>query len=84
MSRNGSEFPQAAPAGHPATWPVQAPDSEAADSVHLLFCTDAAYLQHVAVCLTSLLVNNPGLFFNIVVRFYQPKTVILLEDGVFS
>jgi len=35
--------------------------------VHLLLCTNADYLQHVAVCLTSLLVNNPHLFFDVVV-----------------
>ncbi len=39
----------------------------AGSRVHLLLCTNSIYLQHVAVCLTSLLVNNPDLFFNIVV-----------------
>jgi lipopolysaccharide biosynthesis glycosyltransferase len=35
--------------------------------VHLLLCTNSLYLQHVGVCLTSLLVNNSDLFFNIVI-----------------
>jgi lipopolysaccharide biosynthesis glycosyltransferase len=34
--------------------------------VHLLLCTNSLYLQHAAVCLTSLLVNNPDLLFDIV------------------
>src|SRR5437764_13761764 len=34
--------------------------------VHLLLCTNSLYLQHAAVCLTSLLANNPDLFFEIV------------------
>jgi lipopolysaccharide biosynthesis glycosyltransferase len=37
------------------------------EQVNLLMCANAAYLQHVAVCLCSLLANNPELFFNIVV-----------------
>ena len=37
------------------------------DSVHLLLCVNAAFLQHAAVCLTSVLVNNPDLFFDIVI-----------------
>ncbi|MBV9481331.1 MAG: glycosyltransferase family 8 protein [Acidobacteria bacterium] len=35
--------------------------------INILLCTNALYLQHAAVCLTSLLTNNPLLFFNIVV-----------------
>jgi lipopolysaccharide biosynthesis glycosyltransferase len=35
--------------------------------VPTLICTDAAYLQHSAVCLVSLLANNPDLCFDIVV-----------------
>ena len=35
--------------------------------VPTLICTDAAYVQHSAVCLASLLANNPELFFAIVV-----------------
>src|ERR1051325_3153211 len=35
--------------------------------VHVLLCTNADFLQHAAVCLTSLLINNSGLFFEIVV-----------------
>ena len=38
-----------------------------ATTVHLLLCTNAAYLQHSAVCLASLLANNPELFFDIVI-----------------
>jgi lipopolysaccharide biosynthesis glycosyltransferase len=38
-----------------------------AGPVHLLLCTNAAFLQHAAVCLTSILVNNPNLFFDIVI-----------------
>ena len=37
------------------------------EEVNVLICTNANYLQHVAVCLRSLLENNPELFFNIVV-----------------
>jgi lipopolysaccharide biosynthesis glycosyltransferase len=37
------------------------------DCVHLLLCTDAVFLQHVAVCVVSVLANNPDLFFDIVV-----------------
>jgi lipopolysaccharide biosynthesis glycosyltransferase len=37
------------------------------DLVHLLICTNALFLQHAAVCLTSILVNNPDLFFDVVV-----------------
>jgi lipopolysaccharide biosynthesis glycosyltransferase len=39
----------------------------AADSVHILMCTNALFLQHAAVCLVSLLTNNPDLFFDIVI-----------------
>jgi len=39
----------------------------AASRVHLLMCTNALYFQHMGVCLTSLLTNNPSLFFDIVV-----------------
>ncbi|WP_156782738.1 glycosyltransferase family 8 protein [Acidihalobacter yilgarnensis] len=35
--------------------------------VNLLICTNAAYLQHAAVCLRSLLENNRDFFFNVVV-----------------
>jgi lipopolysaccharide biosynthesis glycosyltransferase len=34
--------------------------------VHVLLCANALYLQHVAVCLASLLANNRGLFFDVV------------------
>jgi lipopolysaccharide biosynthesis glycosyltransferase len=36
-------------------------------SVHLLFSTNRLYLQHVAVCLTSLLTNNSDLCFDVVI-----------------
>src|SRR4029450_1407624 len=42
-------------------------DSTPENRVQLLVCTNSLYLQHVAVCLVSLLVNNPNLFFEIVV-----------------
>jgi lipopolysaccharide biosynthesis glycosyltransferase len=35
--------------------------------VQLLMCSNALFLQHAAVCLFSLLINNPDLFFDIVV-----------------
>jgi lipopolysaccharide biosynthesis glycosyltransferase len=35
--------------------------------VPTLICTDAAYLQHSAVCLVSLLANNPEICFEIVI-----------------
>ena len=47
--------------------PRPAGDETAGSDVHLLLCANARYLQHVAVCLTSLLVNNPDLFFDIVI-----------------
>lgn len=39
----------------------------AADPVHVLVCTNAAYLQHATVCLVSLLSNNLDLVFDIAV-----------------
>jgi lipopolysaccharide biosynthesis glycosyltransferase len=36
-------------------------------SVSILMCTNALFLQHAAVCLVSLLANNPDIFFNIVI-----------------
>ena len=35
--------------------------------VNTLLCTNALFLQHAAVCLASLLANNPELFFNVVI-----------------
>src|SRR5437868_2980643 len=35
--------------------------------VPVLMSTDCRFLQHAAVCLTSLLANNPDLFFDIVI-----------------
>jgi lipopolysaccharide biosynthesis glycosyltransferase len=39
----------------------------AAASVSILMCTNALFLQHTAVCLASLLANNPDAFFDIVI-----------------
>jgi lipopolysaccharide biosynthesis glycosyltransferase len=36
-------------------------------SVNILMCTNALFLQHTAVCLASLLTNNPDFFFDIVI-----------------
>ena len=36
-------------------------------SVNILICTNALFQQHAAVCLASLLANNPDFFFNIVI-----------------
>jgi lipopolysaccharide biosynthesis glycosyltransferase len=36
-------------------------------SVSILMCTNALFLQHTAVCLASLLANNPDFFFDIVI-----------------
>lgn len=35
--------------------------------VNILVCTNALFLQHAAVCLASVLTNNPGMFFHIVI-----------------
>jgi len=43
----------------------------AATTVHTLFCTNATYLQHMAVCLVSLVMNNPELFFDIMIVCQQ-------------
>ena len=40
---------------------------EERNRVHLLMCSNALFLQHTAVCLVSLLVNNPELFFDITI-----------------
>lgn len=37
------------------------------DVAHVLLSTNSGFLQHAAVCLASLLANNPELFFDIVV-----------------
>ncbi|MGH7066929.1 MAG: glycosyltransferase family 8 protein [Acetobacteraceae bacterium] len=39
----------------------------ATDPVTILFCTNALFLQHAAVCLASLLANNRELFFEVVI-----------------
>lgn len=46
-----------------------------AERVHTLFCTNALFLQHAAVCMTSLLANNPELFFDIVVVSRPTETL---------
>jgi lipopolysaccharide biosynthesis glycosyltransferase len=43
--------------------------------VSVLMCTDAAYLQHVGVCLTSLLSNNRELFFDVVLVHRASETL---------
>src|SRR5260221_8642547 len=75
--RSSSETPKPTPTERSEALPVlvlpsstddsQADGTTTSNPVHLLFCSNALYLQHVGVCLTSLLVNNPGLFFNIVI-----------------
>jgi lipopolysaccharide biosynthesis glycosyltransferase len=39
----------------------------ATTTVNILMCTNALFLQHAAVCLASLLANNPDSFFDIVI-----------------
>jgi lipopolysaccharide biosynthesis glycosyltransferase len=41
--------------------------TDATASVSILMCTNALFLQHTAVCLVSLLSNNPDFFFDIVI-----------------
>ena len=41
--------------------------TDATASVSILMCTNALFLQHTAVCLASLLSNNPDFFFDIVI-----------------
>lgn len=53
-------------------------ETAAVTQVDTLFCVNAGFLQHAAVCMASLLANNPDLFFNIVV-VSQPVEV--LDEG---
>jgi len=53
----------------------QRPMPPPAGRVHTLLCTNAPFLQHGAVCITSLLANNPDLFFDIVIVFRPPETL---------
>lgn len=46
-----------------------------ADRVHTLLCTNALFLQHAAVCIASLLSNNPELFFDIVIVSRPTETL---------
>jgi lipopolysaccharide biosynthesis glycosyltransferase len=55
------------PPGAPLAPSRRQTGAAAPDPVHLLVCANALFLQHAAVCLTSVLVNNPELFFDIVV-----------------
>lgn len=41
--------------------------SDKSNEVHVLFCTNRLFFQHVAVCLCSLLTNNKDLFFDVVI-----------------
>lgn len=43
--------------------------------VNLLLCTNALFLQHAAVCLTSVLTNTPELFFDVTV-VSQPNEIL--------
>jgi lipopolysaccharide biosynthesis glycosyltransferase len=55
-------------AEHLATAPAGPQAASTGDGpVHLLLCANAAFLQHATVCLTSILVNNPELFFDVVI-----------------
>jgi lipopolysaccharide biosynthesis glycosyltransferase len=47
--------------------PHEKDSASIAEPVYVLLCTNALFLQHAAVCLTSLLANNPDLFFNVVI-----------------
>jgi len=70
-----SDIPSSTPTGEPAVLPPLAPrftpdpfqKATVENPVHILLCTNSLYLQHAAVCLTSLLANNPTLFFDIVI-----------------
>src|SRR4051812_28713331 len=53
---------------------------DSGERVHVLLCTNASYLQHAAVCLTSLLANNPDLFFDIIL--VGRASEVLDEDKV--
>jgi lipopolysaccharide biosynthesis glycosyltransferase len=48
--------------------------------VNLLLCANALYLQHAGVCLTSILANNPDLFFNVII--VGRATEVLDEEKV--
>ncbi|HEY2537953.1 MAG TPA: glycosyltransferase family 8 protein [Stellaceae bacterium] len=57
----------ASPVKHSAVDGVCGGAEEGRNRVHILMCSNALFLQHTAVCLVSLLVNNPELFFDITV-----------------
>ena len=51
----------------PATEQRHGGMTAATGSVNILMCTNNLFLQHAAVCLASLLTNNPDLFFEAVI-----------------
>jgi lipopolysaccharide biosynthesis glycosyltransferase len=51
----------------PAIGPRRQESVTSVDSVNILMCTNALFQQHAAVCLASLLTNNPDFFFDIVI-----------------
>ena len=75
--RRSSETPKSTPTERSAALPAlglpsttgacHGSGATAGNPVHLLLCANSLYLQHMGVCLTSLLVNNPDLFFDIVI-----------------
>jgi lipopolysaccharide biosynthesis glycosyltransferase len=85
MAQRRSESPRSAPVRPAAALATLALQSNAetrqgsvataGSRVHLLLCTNSLYLQHVAVCLTSLLINNTDLFFDIVIVSRAAETL---------
>lgn len=61
-----------------ASTEVQSRSSGTSSCVNVLICTNVLFLQHAGVCLTSLLANNPDMFFNIAI-VSQPEED--LEEG---
>jgi lipopolysaccharide biosynthesis glycosyltransferase len=49
-----------------------------AQHIHTLLCTNAGFLQHAAICMVSLVANNPNKFFDFVV-VHQPAET--LDEG---
>ncbi len=49
--------------------------SSGSNRVNTLLCTNVLFQQHAAVCLTSLLANNPELFFDIVIVAQPTETL---------
>jgi lipopolysaccharide biosynthesis glycosyltransferase len=65
--RSAIDPPVSRPVPTSRTGPCQQGGTRAESTVHLLLATNALFLQHAAVCLTSLLANNPDLFFDVVI-----------------